>query len=145
VWLPVAQTSIRRCCCPSPTRREFPIVRAGVFCARLFPQALRLSFALYEVDALVQGAECLARALTLYRASAPLPPAEVGVRVSRGTDTCLHDTAYRGQTWPLSIAPMMDRTDRHYRYFMRQITRHTLLYTEMITTAALIHGTVTGC
>ena len=47
---------------------------------------------------------------------------------------------HRGQTWPLSIAPMMDRTDRHYRYFMRQITRHTLLYTEMITTAALMHG-----
>ena len=41
---------------------------------------------------------------------------------------------------PLSVAPMMDRTDRHYRYFMRQITRKTLLYTEMITTAALIHG-----
>ena len=41
---------------------------------------------------------------------------------------------------PLSVAPMMDRTDRHYRYFMRQITRHTLLYTEMITTAALMHG-----
>jgi tRNA-dihydrouridine synthase A len=35
---------------------------------------------------------------------------------------------------------MMDRTDRHYRYFMRQITRHTLLYTEMITTPALLHG-----
>jgi len=35
---------------------------------------------------------------------------------------------------------MMDRTDRHYRYCMRQITRHTLLYTEMITTAALLHG-----
>jgi tRNA-dihydrouridine synthase A len=41
---------------------------------------------------------------------------------------------------PVSIAPMMERTDRHYRYFMRQITRHTLLYTEMITTAAIIHG-----
>lgn len=41
---------------------------------------------------------------------------------------------------PLSVAPMMDRTDRHYRYFMRQITRKTLLYTEMITTAALRHG-----
>ena len=41
---------------------------------------------------------------------------------------------------PLSVAPMMDRTDRHYRYFMRQITRRTLLYTEMITTAALLHG-----
>jgi tRNA-dihydrouridine synthase A len=50
------------------------------------------------------------------------------------------NTAHRGQTWPLSIAPMMDRTDRHYRYCMRQITRHTLLYTEMITTAALLHG-----
>ncbi|TVQ21797.1 MAG: tRNA dihydrouridine(20/20a) synthase DusA [Leptolyngbya sp. DLM2.Bin15] len=35
---------------------------------------------------------------------------------------------------------MMDRTDRHYRYFMRQITRRTLLYTEMVTTAAILHG-----
>ncbi len=41
---------------------------------------------------------------------------------------------------PLSIAPMMDRTDRHYRYFMRQITQRTLLYTEMVTSAAIMHG-----
>lgn len=41
---------------------------------------------------------------------------------------------------PLSIAPMMDRTDRHYRYFLRQITRRTLLYTEMITAQAILHG-----
>ncbi len=41
---------------------------------------------------------------------------------------------------PLSIAPMMDRTDRHYRYFMRQITRRTLLYTEMVTSQAIMHG-----
>ena len=41
---------------------------------------------------------------------------------------------------PLSIAPMMDRTDRHYRYFMRQITSHTLLYTEMVTSMAICHG-----
>ncbi len=41
---------------------------------------------------------------------------------------------------PLSVAPMMDRTDRHYRYFMRLITKRTLLYTEMITTGAIIHG-----
>ena len=41
---------------------------------------------------------------------------------------------------PLSIAPMMDRTDRHYRYFMRQITRRTLLYTEMIVSQAILHG-----
>lgn len=41
---------------------------------------------------------------------------------------------------PLSVAPMMDRTDRHFRYFMRQITRCTLLYTEMVTSAAILHG-----
>ena len=35
---------------------------------------------------------------------------------------------------------MMDRTDRHYRYFMRQIARFPLLYTEMVVTKALIHG-----
>lgn len=41
---------------------------------------------------------------------------------------------------PISIAPMMDRTDRHYRYFMRQISRKTLLYTEMVTAQAIWHG-----
>ena len=40
----------------------------------------------------------------------------------------------------ISIAPMMDCTDRHYRYLMRLITRHTTLYTEMITTGAILHG-----
>jgi len=35
---------------------------------------------------------------------------------------------------------MMDWTDRHCRYFLRLISRHTLLYTEMVTTGALIHG-----
>ena len=42
----------------------------------------------------------------------------------------------------LSIAPMLDWTDRHYRYFARQITRETWFYTEMVTTGALIHGDV---
>lgn len=46
----------------------------------------------------------------------------------------------RGKIAPLSIAPMLDRTDRHYRYFMRLITRKTLLYTEMVTTKSIIHG-----
>ena len=40
----------------------------------------------------------------------------------------------------LSIAPMMDHTDRHCRYFLRLITRHTLLYTEMITATAILNG-----
>jgi tRNA-dihydrouridine synthase A len=35
---------------------------------------------------------------------------------------------------------MMERTDRHFRYLMRQITRRTLLYTEMVTAAAILHG-----
>ena len=41
---------------------------------------------------------------------------------------------------PISVAPMMDRTDRHFRYFMRQITRQTWLYTEMVTSPAIKHG-----
>lgn len=40
----------------------------------------------------------------------------------------------------LSIAPMLDWTDRHFRFFARLITRHTRLYTEMVTTGALIHA-----
>jgi tRNA-dihydrouridine synthase A len=35
---------------------------------------------------------------------------------------------------------MMEYTDRHYRYFMRQITRRTLLYTEMVTAIAILRG-----
>jgi tRNA-dihydrouridine synthase A len=40
------------------------------------------------------------------------------------------------------VAPMMDWTDRHCRMFHRQISRHTWLYTEMVTTGALLHGDV---
>ncbi len=39
-----------------------------------------------------------------------------------------------------SIAPMLDWTDRHCRFFHRQLTQHAVLYTEMITTGALIYG-----
>ena len=46
----------------------------------------------------------------------------------------------RAATPPLSVAPMMDRTDRHYRRMMRAITKHTLLYTEMVTTGAILYG-----
>lgn len=48
------------------------------------------------------------------------------------------------QTWRralrFSVAPMMDWTDRHCRVFHRHLTRHALLYTEMVTTGAIIHG-----
>ncbi len=44
--------------------------------------------------------------------------------------------------WRMSVAPMMDWTDRHCRYFHRLLTKNTLLYTEMVTTGALLHGDV---
>ena len=40
----------------------------------------------------------------------------------------------------ISIAPMMGYTDRHFRILMRLITPHVLLYTEMVTTQALLRG-----
>ncbi len=40
----------------------------------------------------------------------------------------------------LSVAPMMDWTDRHCRYFHRLLSRRTLLFTEMITSAAIVNG-----
>lgn len=44
----------------------------------------------------------------------------------------------------LNVAPMLDWTDRHCRFFHRQLTRRTLLYTEMITTGALLFGDAPG-
>ncbi|EFM88531.1 tRNA dihydrouridine(20/20a) synthase DusA [Actinobacillus pleuropneumoniae] len=44
---------------------------------------------------------------------------------------------YRGR---FSVAPMLDWTTRHCRYFHRQFSRHALLYTEMITAPAIIHA-----
>jgi len=42
----------------------------------------------------------------------------------------------------LSVAPMMDWSDRHCRMFHRHISKHTWLYTEMVTTGALVYGDV---
>ena len=52
-------------------------------------------------------------------------------------DTLLHNS---GPSRRFCVAPMMDWTTSHYRYLARQLSRHTLLYTEMVTTGALIHG-----
>ena len=41
---------------------------------------------------------------------------------------------------PFSVAPMMEWTDRHCRFFHRILTRHAVLYTEMVTAAAILHG-----
>src|ERR1700748_1945669 len=42
--------------------------------------------------------------------------------------------------YPISVAPMMDWTDRPCRYFLRAFAPHALLYTEMITAAAILRG-----
>ena len=42
--------------------------------------------------------------------------------------------------WTLCVAPMMDWTDRHCRYFHRLLAPHARLYTEMVTTGAILHG-----
>lgn len=50
-------------------------------------------------------------------------------------ETTLNSASHR-----FCVAPMLDWTDRHFRYFARGLSRHTRLYTEMITTGALLHG-----
>lgn len=57
------------------------------------------------------------------------------------TDTSLQPTT-PPSPWRLSVAPMLDWTDSHCRYLHRLLSRHTLLYTEMVTTGALLHGDV---
>ena len=44
------------------------------------------------------------------------------------------------QLHKFSVAPMMDWTDRHCRFFHRVMTRHALVYTEMVTAEAIIRG-----
>lgn len=53
------------------------------------------------------------------------------------------ETDRNAQLWRaarLSVAPMMDWTDRHCRFLHRQFSRHALLYTEMVTAPALVRG-----
>lgn len=42
--------------------------------------------------------------------------------------------------WRFTVAPMLDWTDRHCRVFHRTLSRHARLYTEMVTTGAILHG-----
>ena len=47
---------------------------------------------------------------------------------------------HENQEFTVSVAPMMDWTDRHCRWFHRRFSRHALLYTEMVVADAVIHG-----
>ena len=46
----------------------------------------------------------------------------------------------RGRPWRLCVAPMMDWTDRHCRFFHRLLSPNARLYTEMVTAPAVLHG-----
>src|ERR1700681_2613228 len=50
------------------------------------------------------------------------------------------DRARQSISRRISVAPMMDWTDRHCRYFLRGFSPNALLYTEMITAAAIVRG-----
>ena len=51
-----------------------------------------------------------------------------------------HHQPLQKDDWRLTVAPMMDWTDRHCRYFHRLLSPHARLYTEMVTSAALVRG-----
>ncbi len=70
--------------------------------------------------------------------NAPVPPA--ALQAPAPHPETAPATEQPAGDWRLSVAPMMDWTDRHCRYFHRLITRRARLYTEMVTTGALRHG-----
>ena len=55
-------------------------------------------------------------------------------------NTGIHKAILLARSRIFSVAPMMEWTDRHCRFFHRLLTRHALLYTEMLTTGAVLHG-----
>jgi tRNA-dihydrouridine synthase A len=58
-------------------------------------------------------------------------------QVKKGVEPCISGVSANHK---LSIAPMLDWTDSHCRYFYRIMSKHTVLYTEMVTTGAILHG-----
>ncbi|MEO0438093.1 MAG: tRNA dihydrouridine(20/20a) synthase DusA [Pseudomonadota bacterium] len=52
----------------------------------------------------------------------------------------LNEQANRHSPWRFCTAPMMDWSDRHCRFFWRQLSQHARLYSEMVTTGALLYG-----
>ncbi len=65
----------------------------------------------------------------------PAPETSAATR-GRADASCADD----GAAWRACVAPMLDWTDRHCRYFHRRLSRQARLYTEMVTTGALLYG-----
>jgi tRNA-dihydrouridine synthase A len=55
-------------------------------------------------------------------------------------DLCFVGNGLKNNGKIFAVAPMMDWTDRHCRFLHRQLTRHALLYTEMLTADAILRG-----
>lgn len=66
----------------------------------------------------------------------------VGVDQLEGRSASLAGTSGFKHSHRISVAPMLDWTDRHCRFFHRLLTKKSMLYTEMVTTGALLHGDV---
>ncbi len=60
---------------------------------------------------------------------------QISLMTQEKIDGCMINSTHR-----FSVAPMMDWSDRHCRFFHRLMTRHALLYTEMVTAEAILHG-----
>ena len=69
---------------------------------------------------------------------APRPEQHLHPHATRQPVTTLSTCAQ--SDWKLCVAPMMEWTDRHCRHFHRLLAPHARLYTEMISTGALLHG-----
>jgi len=63
-----------------------------------------------------------------------------GIIIGRRSEMKQHSMPTQYHSHRFCVAPMLDWTDRHERYFLRLLSRRALLYTEMITTGALLHG-----
>lgn len=61
---------------------------------------------------------------------------EPGIKTTTPSEVTANETS----PWRFCTAPMMDWSNRHCRYFWRLLSRHARVYTEMVTTGALIHG-----
>src|SRR5262245_13225729 len=66
--------------------------------------------------------------------------ASIECAVHPGIVKATNSRAVTGSTHIFCIAPMMDWTDRHCRFFHRLMTRQARLYTEMVTAEAILHG-----
>jgi len=128
-------------CASLCTISPLPVLQTGTACAAGMSALLLAAIApivpvLPVVDVALhhrnQGVSETCRGL----AQCPMPP-EIAMTI-QDNEPNQHPVS----PWRMSVAPMLDWTDRHCRYLHRLLSRHALLYTEMVTTGALLHGDV---